>query len=766
MYKATAISVFIVLTSALSGCGTNKEAYLARGNKLYEAGKYEDAALNYRKAAQKDPTFGEAYYRLGLASIKLNHGQEAYQSLFRAVQLEPGNTEVKEQFAGVCLSIYLAASSHPRALYTQLTTVADDLLSKNAKSDEGLIVKGYLASTDRKPKEAIEFFRKAVQVDSSNPGVVTELIQILIEDGQKSEAEELALNLIDHQKTSYGLIYDLMYVYYSEAGRNTEAQRVLETKVNNNPKRADYILQLAQHYRRLKNDAAMQAALHRLLDDPKSFAKGRLLVGNFYLSLRDYAEAIRYYQAGLDSRPAATDKGAYQRGTILALAGEGKKDEAARFAEQALKENPNDAEVMRLHAGLLLASGKRENADTAAREFQALSNRNPNDVSLRFELGKAYRLKGDLSAAQKEFLEAVHKQSDLIAARYEIADISLIENQPKLAMLQTNEILKAHPADRRARLLRTRALIGTGDVTAARTELLQLIKEFPQDLEPQLQLGFLALAERNYPEAIRILGQQREHGDALTFVGLSAAYLHEKQFDTARATLNEGLQKWPDSTTLLQQLADTEAVCGHYDLAVVYLERLLTLNPGSVELYRRLAEVSDLRGDWNSELRYAEEAHKLAPGDPAVTLVFAASLAQAGHTDEARTQYERAVKLSPEDAPALNNAAYFLADTGGDLDEALRLARRAFEKAPGQPDFSDTIGYIYLKKGLQESAIQTFKNLAKKYPSYAAGRYHLGLALYEKGDRKAARKELQAALASHPTAQDRMRIRELLGKIG
>ncbi len=89
---------------------------------------------------------------------------------------------------------------------------------------------------------------------------------------------------------------------------------------------------------------------------------------------------------------------------------------------------------------------------------------------------------------------------------------------------------------------------------------------------------------------------------------------------------------------------------------------------------------------------------------------LAEELARAGRHEEARALYREVAKAHPENAPALNNAAFFLADTGGDLDEALRLAKNALAKVPGQPNFSDTIGYIYLKKGMLDSAIQSFQH--------------------------------------------------------
>jgi tetratricopeptide (TPR) repeat protein len=398
------------------------------------------------------------------------------------------------------------------------------------------------------------------------------------------------------------------------------------------------------------------------------------------------------------------------------------------------------------------------------REFQILTSQNPSDASLLFQLGQAYRLKGDLNGARVQFVESLTKQNDLVASRYELAEISLLQQRPADAVQQANRILGFRPNDRKARLFRTGGLIAQGAAAEARGELAQLIKEFPRDTEPQLQLGLLAIAESKYPEAIDVLGNYRIRGDPRVCTGLAVAYLHLKQYDKAREVLNEGLRLVPDSRMLLGQLADTEALAGHYDLAIDQLQKLLSSDPKSVNLRQRMAEVYELKGDHSNEIAYYREASELAPNDLGAALSLADALVRAGRTNEARSQFEKVVKTHPENAPALNNAAFFLADSGGDLDEALRLAKHALEKIPGQPGFSDTVGYIYLKKGLNESAVQTFTNLARKYP-HAIFLYHLGMALYMKGDKPAARKALQSALAGNPSPEDKARIQELLHKI-
>src|SRR5262249_40158431 len=115
---------------------------------------------------------------------------------------------------------------------------------------------------------------------------------------------------------------------------------------------------------------------------------------------------------------------------------------------------------------------------------------------------------------------------------------------------------------------------------------------------------------------------------------------------------------------------------------------------------------------------------------------------------------------------ALNNLAYLLAESGGDLDEALQLAQRAQQKQPGNLNLTDTLGWIYLKKNMSDSALQIFNICVKKDPENPTFRYHLGLTLLQKGDKEKARLELQTALEKKPAKGEEAKIREVIARIG
>jgi cellulose synthase operon protein C len=109
-----------------------------------------------------------------------------------------------------------------------------------------------------------------------------------------------------------------------------------------------------------------------------------------------------------------------------------------------------------------------------------------------------------------------------------------------------------------------------------------------------------------------------------------------------------------------------------------------------------------------------------------------------------------------------------MAESGENLDEALALAQRGRQgivTAELSASLSDTLGWIYLKKRMDDSALQTFQNLVRKNPTNSTYRYHLGATFYQKGDKKQARVELEAALAAKPGPADEPKIRELLARL-
>jgi tetratricopeptide (TPR) repeat protein len=756
----------LAATSLISGTGCGKpDSYIEKGNKLLEAHQYEAAILLFRKAIQKDPNNGEAYYRLGLAEMAGNHGLDAYEPLLHAVQLMPKNEPAKVKLADLTLALLIVDPHHPAAHYQQVEALADQLLNNNPNSFDGLRLKASLRLLDHKPKEAILLFEKANQIEPMRPDLIQGWVQALFQDGQVAEGEQLGLRVVANDKT-FGAMYDVLYHQYMLSSRKADAENILKTKAANNPKDVNCLLQLARHYASTHNPDAMNRTLARIANDPKDFPDGQLHTGNFFATLGQWDRAFRDFEEGARSNPKA--KLVYEKRMMDMLLAQGKKDEARRMVELVLQDDPNDEDARRVRATLRLDAGGPENVAAALVDLNALLAGNPNDARLRSLLGHAYLAQGRADAAWTEFQQVIGLNADDVPSHLALAAISLNRRHPEEAIRYTDEVLTRDPTNGRARLLKAAAMTSAGYYGRARTELMKLLHEYPKSSEVQFQLGLLALAGKKYADAeaiFRKLGQAMP-GDAGPAAALVATYSAQNQADRAIELLKQDLKTRPDSVPIRRLLALTAAHAHKFDLAISEYRKLLANDSKSVDLRTHLAEVYRLKGDLGEAIAVLDPAVQLAPNDPQPAMLLASLLVDAGRYKEAQTAFKRVLELRPGNPFVLNNMAFVLAESGGNLDEALQLARRALEKSPENPVLVDTLGWIYLKKGDKDSALQSFSGLVQRQPQNPTFHYHYAMALLEKGDRQRAKSELQNALASGPLPDIEQKIRALANRIG
>ena len=84
---------------------------------------------------------------------------------------------------------------------------------------------------------------------------------------------------------------------------------------------------------------------------------------------------------------------------------------------------------------------------------------------------------------------------------------------------------------------------------------------------------------------------------------------------------------------------------------------------------------------------------------------------------------------------------------------------------PDDPGVMDTLGLVYLKKGLVDSAIRELEDSATQLADNPTVRYHLGLAYHLQGRSDLARRELQAALALNKSFPEKNDVTQLLGEL-
>ena len=746
------------------GCGADPKALVERGNRFADAGKYDDAIIQYRKALQKSPTLGEAQYRLGLAELSKNQPVQAFNDLRRASELMPDDEKVLAALGDLSLSLYNADRRHPQPLYDEANKAADRLLGRNVYGFEGNRLKGALALVNRKPEDAIDYLRKADKAKPGDPQTTLGLAGALVLNNQTQAGLDMALGLIQKNKAA-GQPYDFLFQQYQAAHRTQDAEDILKLKAANNPKRVDFTLELARYYAATSRPADMQATLQKILDHPADFPDSRMRVGDFYAAIGKADEATRYYQEGLTAKPK--DPAVYRKRLTRVLVTQRKLPEALQQVDAILKATPNDQETKLARALIWLEQGKPENLDPAITELQAQVQLKSQDPVLRYQLGMALSRKSDAAGALREWTAAAQMNRNYMPPRFALATLQLSQGRPQEALQRSEEILTANPRNPEARLLNAVCLMSAGKFTDARARLDRLISDFPKLLSARYQLGVLAISEKNYGEAESIFQElQKNAADSPQVIaGLAEAYRGQNQSGRALQLLQDEIKRTPNSQPIRGLLARFAAVSGNPDMALEQYRQMLAANPKSVDIQLAMGQVYETKGDYASAIPIFEKAAQSDPKSVSASLMLAQVLGMAGKTSDAKAPYRHVLELQPDNPRAMNNLAFLMLETGDNADEALKLAQRGLLLA-NEPalknSLTDTVGWAYLKKKMYEPALQTFQVLVTANPANATFHYHLGAAFYGKGDKRQARVELESALADKPAAGDEPKIRDLL----
>ena len=727
-----------------AGCSRSARAYVERGDQFSAEGKYADAALNYRRAIQKDARYGPAYLALGKMALKQGQWRDAYDSLTRAEDLLPNNTEVAVLLGDLAVSSLVQDQRHPQVLYDQVAKLRDAFLTKDPNSFDGLRWKGYLELVDRKPQEAIESLGKAHQLKPNDTKVATALAQGLLQVGREQEAERLALEQIAKDKTTPDP-YDVLYWYYRSHKRTGDAESILKQKVANMPGNVAYVLELAGHYYQVQNTAEMNRWLGAFVQDTAKFPLAPLQAGDFYARIGANAEALRLYEMG--AKADSKNERTYKKRIANILVATGRIEEARAMVDSLYRQDPKDAETLSVRASIESKSANTGDISRSAGEFQSLIEKKPNDPALRIGLAQALLKEGNLDGARKEYQMAAKLQPGNVFTQYALADIAIEQHNAAEVLRIAKELIRLDPSSMRAESLYATGLAGTGSTDLARKEFYSLLRRNPGDAQTRFQLVLLEIQDKHLKEAEDLLkssGQPRNQSAEL-LIAWTELRMAQGQPKEALALLREAVSKQTGDIRLRGVIAKTASSLGQPDIAIEQYQYVLGKKKAA-ETYLQLGEVQESKGDIQAALQSYQQAKQVAPADARVELHLAHLSETRNQTTEAIQHYNTALQLDPNNAAVLNNLAFLLADTTTDVDRALELALKARQKLPGEAAISDTVGYAYLKKGMGASSVQIFSSLVQKYPYQPTYRYHLAMALIQTGNRDRARRELTECL--------------------
>ncbi len=752
----------------LAGCTGNpevtKQRLLASGDLYFGKGEYREAALMYARAVQQDRLFGEGYFRLAKAQLKLGRAVEAVRSLHRAVELQPKNAEA---FAMLC-DVYLGAVAQTPFRRDVYLLELRDLMSRAERQGTSAFevyrVRGQIDFMEGRHGAAVASFRNALEAKPGDARVTSLLVLGLLEAGDLAEAESVATATMAEDPAN-GDMYDRLYLIYLRQGRAEEAEKLIETKCERNPENDVFRLQLAAHYHRTGKSAREAEVLEDLRPRADASVTTGVQIAEFFERTGRPELAIPYYQQLAEKHVAEASFLRVRVAEAMTMAGRGA--DALALVEEIVKDDPKNMPARALLGSLRLFGGDAKSTEAALADMETALAEMPNNPVLRYHLGLAHLLMSDADKAMVRFQEAIGLLPAYEAPRYHLARIYLDRSQPAMAAQLADEILKINPASLRGRIVRADASIRIQEFSQARETLEAVLRTQPDQPDAQFLMAALNVAERRYREAEGILQRlyRTAPQDSRGIRGLIGLYVAEGRPEQAQRLLDAELQKSPGSRRLRLISAQVAMVAKDFERAIADYSAILETDPNQTDVQVALGlayyQVRDLGG----AERHFREAVRVQPRNLTANLRLSMLMGETGRFEEARRILQGILELAPDNPVALNNMAYILADSPATLDTALTLAQRAVSRAPGNGFVAETLAWIYYRKNRSDEAIEIYRGLVDRYPQRSTWRYRYAMALMQKGDRPAARREAETALQRAANAEEEKRIRELLAQL-
>ena len=154
-------------------------------------------------------------------------------------------------------------------------------------------------------------------------------------------------------------------------------------------------------------------------------------------------------------------------------------------------------------------------------------------------------------------------------------------------------------------------------------------------------------------------------------------------------------------------------------------------------------------GTFEEAIPYLERALEVSPGDEVgadVNFWLGQAHERIGETDQAAVYFREVLRIRPDDSTAMNYLGYMWAEVGINLEEALRLIRRAVEIEPDNGSYVDSLGWAQFKLGRFEEARENLERASSLTPDNATILEHLGDVYMELGEPELAESAYERAV--------------------
>lgn len=768
--KFYVLPLFVILIAVflLGACTTPEKAkaqHVARGQALLKDKRFQEAVLEFRSALQIDEKLADAHWGLANAYEGLQRYQESFDEMRETAELDPNNFDVRVKLG----NYYLVGAKQAPAALGEAERLAKQILEKDPNHIEAHILMGSVLFAQDKKQEALAELNRAVELNPQRVESYLSLARFYVQTNDIAGAEAIYQRAISVSSGSAMAHYEYGK-FLVGAQRLNEAEAEFRKAVQAEPQNREAKFVLASFYLVNKQFDKAEAAYKSLAELDRNKPEGRSVLGDFYTSVGRLDEAIAIYKEVLNNSPYYT-QAHYRLAEIMLNRGDlaGAKNEV----ETVLKSESKDRQALILRARIGMQAGQTSDLKLAKEDLREVLRQEPNSRAGMFFLAEASFRLGQIDQARSFATDLTQNYPNYLPAKLMEVEINLASGDPKAAIklaagLQDRLSKAAPDRDTSPQMLaelKAKTLIAHGsaalqlrDTKTARADFLAAHDIAPTSADIYVDLAMVSRAEGKADEAIgfynNALTIDGAHFNALG--GLSSIYAAQQKTSAAHARIDQAIAAEPNNASLHFLKGRIYGFEMNAQAAEAEFRRALEIDGNYLAAYSALAA---LFVNTNQQQRAIEEYRRIVerqPDNPTIYTLIGMLEMNLQNIDAAIDNYRKALALDQNSTFAANNLAWLYAIHGkGNLDEAVRLAQSAVQSNPEVSSFVDTLGWVYYKKGLYGVAAEQLRKAVNVDETVARRNngspsptfhYHLGAALAAKGEKSAARRELENAL--------------------
>ena len=506
-----------------------------------------------------------------------------------------------------------------------------------------------------------------------------------------------------------GLAHEIVGTGLAMQAKPDEALVELQKAVAANPNQGSAYFKIGMIYR----DQNKLAEARTTLEKASSMIGGepvKLFLGDVNERLGDIPAAIQIFEPMLSTPQGQELKFKIHMASLY--------DRVNRFADTIKLLQPlvtadsKDPEALIVLGFAYSGSGKPKEGIPLLLAAKALQ---PDNWRIDLALGTAQRETGDFDAAQVSMRKVIAAEPKQVQARFQLALAQMGKSQFSEASDTLAEALKLAPTSGELMQLRGDALFRSGKKDEAIAAFKDLATREGAVVNDHVNLARAYQASDKLDDAARVYQQATQKFQPVNpvlYAMLAGVQAQQKKFAEARNTIAQGRKLTPDDLQLLRAQIQVETAAGDIKAALQVSQHLVDIQPKSLDDRFTLGTLYGRLGD----------------------------------RKRAITTYRAILAEAPDNAVVLNNLASALTDEG-DAKSALPYAKRAQEMQPKSPATNDTLGWALLKSGQPKDALPLFETATREAPNNPELLYHLGMAQKASNNVKAARTNLEKALA-------------------